>query len=194
MSNSLWHYILYPAGLLCSWDSPGKKTGVGCHFLLQGIFPTQGLNLWLLCLLHWQVSSLPPAPPTFWAHSYSRHTSIHGLPTRGPRPTSGQGLALPSRKPAVACGPASPTRGQTPDARKRILQPVDPTCTEQTRPYPGTSWSPALPTSSCHKLWEDLDPICIGVRNWSPSNRQPDTSSCIPESCSQTPEFGSACQ
>ena len=26
------------------WDFPGKNTGVGCHFLLQGIFPTQGLN------------------------------------------------------------------------------------------------------------------------------------------------------
>ena len=26
------------------WDSPGKNTGVGCHFLLQGIFPTQGSN------------------------------------------------------------------------------------------------------------------------------------------------------
>ena len=26
------------------WDSPGENTGVGCHFLLQGIFPTQGLN------------------------------------------------------------------------------------------------------------------------------------------------------
>ena len=35
---------------------PGKNTGVGCHFLLQGIFPTQG---WNLCLLHWQVDSLP---------------------------------------------------------------------------------------------------------------------------------------
>ena len=31
--------------LLCSWDSPGKNTGVGCCALLQGIFPTQGLNL-----------------------------------------------------------------------------------------------------------------------------------------------------
>ena len=29
------------------WDSPGKNPGVGCHFLLQGIFPTQGLNLGL---------------------------------------------------------------------------------------------------------------------------------------------------
>ena len=27
-----------------SWWATGKNTGVGCHFLLQGIFPTQGLN------------------------------------------------------------------------------------------------------------------------------------------------------
>ena len=40
-----------------------KNTGVGCHFLLQGIFLTQGLNPHLLCLLHWQVDSLPLAPP-----------------------------------------------------------------------------------------------------------------------------------
>ena len=33
---------------------PGKNTGVGCHFLLQGIFLTQRLNL---CLLHWQADS-----------------------------------------------------------------------------------------------------------------------------------------
>jgi len=33
---------------LCPWDLPGKNTGVGCHFLLQGIFPTQGSNLHLL--------------------------------------------------------------------------------------------------------------------------------------------------
>ena len=36
------------------------QAGVGYHFLLQGIFPTQGLNLGLLHLLHWQVDSLPP--------------------------------------------------------------------------------------------------------------------------------------
>ena len=33
--------------LLCPWDSPGKNTGVGCHALLQGIFPTQASNLGL---------------------------------------------------------------------------------------------------------------------------------------------------
>ena len=37
-----------PARLLCSWDSPGKDTRVGCHALLQGIFLTQGSNLRLL--------------------------------------------------------------------------------------------------------------------------------------------------
>ena len=45
--------------LLYSWDFPGKNTGVGCHFLPQGIFLTQRWNLGLLCLLHWQVDSLP---------------------------------------------------------------------------------------------------------------------------------------
>ena len=49
--------------LLCPWDSPGKNTGVNCHDLLQGIFPTQGLNLPFYCLLHFQVGSLPLAPP-----------------------------------------------------------------------------------------------------------------------------------
>ena len=41
------------------WDSPSKNIGVGCHALLQGIFPTQRSNLCLLCLLHWQKDSLP---------------------------------------------------------------------------------------------------------------------------------------
>ena len=36
---------------------------MGCHAFLQGIFPTQGSNPHLLCLLHWQVCSLPLAPP-----------------------------------------------------------------------------------------------------------------------------------
>ena len=63
MSDSLQPYRLYPARLLCAWDSPGKNTGVGCHALLQWIFLTQGLNPPLLSLLHWQMVSLPLAPP-----------------------------------------------------------------------------------------------------------------------------------
>ena len=48
-----------PAKLLCLWDSPSKHTGVDCHALLQGIFPTQRSNPCLLHLLHWQAGSLP---------------------------------------------------------------------------------------------------------------------------------------
>ena len=40
-----------------------KNTAVGCHFLLQGILATQGSNLCLLNLLHWQEGSLLLAPP-----------------------------------------------------------------------------------------------------------------------------------
>ena len=52
-----------PPGSSVHGDSPGKNTGVGCLALLQGIFPTQGLNWCLFCLLHWQVGSLSLAPP-----------------------------------------------------------------------------------------------------------------------------------
>ena len=58
MSDSMQTYGLQPPRLLCQGDSPGKDTGVGCDALLQGIFPTQGLNLHLLCLLHWQKGHL----------------------------------------------------------------------------------------------------------------------------------------
>ena len=46
-----------------SMGFPSKNTGVGCHFLLQGIFPTQGSNWHLLSLLHLQTGSLPLVPP-----------------------------------------------------------------------------------------------------------------------------------
>ena len=45
-----------PTKLLCPWGFPGNSTGVDCHFLLQGIFPTQGSNPGLP---HWQEDSLP---------------------------------------------------------------------------------------------------------------------------------------
>ena len=44
VSNSLRPHGLWPTRLLCPWDFPGKNTGVGCHFLLQEILPTKGLN------------------------------------------------------------------------------------------------------------------------------------------------------
>ena len=42
--NEVTQSCLTVTRLLCPWDFPGKSTGVGCHFLLQSIFPTQGLN------------------------------------------------------------------------------------------------------------------------------------------------------
>ena len=49
MSNFLLPYEQWPTRLLCPWNSPGKNTGAGSHFLLQGIIPTQGSNS---CLPH----------------------------------------------------------------------------------------------------------------------------------------------
>ena len=55
-----------PSSSLCPWDFPGMNTGVGCHFLPQGIFPTQGSNP---RLLHWQAlaggffTAEPPGKP-----------------------------------------------------------------------------------------------------------------------------------
>ena len=46
-------WTVAPARLLCPWNFGGKNTGVGCHFLLWGIFPTQGLDSHLLHLQHW---------------------------------------------------------------------------------------------------------------------------------------------
>ena len=55
VSNSLQPYGLQPARLLCPRNFPGKNSGVGCHFLLQGLFRTQGSNPHLLL---WQPDSL----------------------------------------------------------------------------------------------------------------------------------------
>ena len=48
VSNTLQPHGLQHARILCLWNSPGKNTGVGFHFLLQRIFQTQGSNLGLL--------------------------------------------------------------------------------------------------------------------------------------------------
>ena len=53
---------LQVARFLCPWDLPGKTIGVGCHFLLQEIFPIRGSNQ---CLLHWQADSSPLSQQNF---------------------------------------------------------------------------------------------------------------------------------
>ena len=61
--------------LLCPWDFPGKNTGVGCHFLLQGVFQMQGSNSHLL---HQQADSLPlrnQGRSHKWAKDFNRYFS-----------------------------------------------------------------------------------------------------------------------
>ena len=76
---------LKPTRLLCPWDFPGKNTGVGCHFLRQEIFPTQGSNPGLphcrqtLCLWKSPFFHFHPAP-------YSSLSLFPFLPY-GPSPT-----------------------------------------------------------------------------------------------------------
>ena len=69
MSDSLWPHGLEPTRLFCPWDFPGKNTGVGCHSLIQGIVPTQGLNSGLL-----------------GRRRILRHLSHHGSPLRTWKP------------------------------------------------------------------------------------------------------------
>ena len=73
--------------LLCLWDSPGKKTVVGGHILLQGIFPIHGSNPSHLWLLHWQASSLqlvPPVKPMYIGYiSQNVFLFINGLEKAG---------------------------------------------------------------------------------------------------------------
>ena len=70
MPNPLQPHELQPTRLFCPWNFPGKNTGMGCHFLLQGIFWTQGSNP---RLLHWLADSLPlchmGSPKEMWANT-----------------------------------------------------------------------------------------------------------------------------
>ena len=67
--------------LLSPWNFPGKNSGMGCHFLLQGVFPTQGLNPHHLCILHWQADSLPTVPPGKPNHSLLSMQQHYALKT-----------------------------------------------------------------------------------------------------------------
>ena len=67
--QTLFSLCAIAARLLCPWDFSGKNTGVGCHFLLQGVFPTQGSHLHLLCLLHCRqiLYMLSPWGSPYWS-------------------------------------------------------------------------------------------------------------------------------
>ena len=66
MSDTLRPHGLQPTRLFCPWDFPSKSTEVGCHFLLQGIFPIQGSNPGLLHCSQILLLSEPPGKSTQW--------------------------------------------------------------------------------------------------------------------------------
>ena len=103
MSNSLRpHGHQAPLSMGFSW----QEYWSGCPFLLQGIFPTQGLNLHLLHLLHWQANSLPLC---HLGSLLSDSSQPHGLqPTRLLRPwdfpgkSAGEGCHCPLQLKEIA--------------------------------------------------------------------------------------------
>ena len=64
MSDSVRPHRRQPTRLPHPWDSPGKNTGVGCHFIFKGIFMTQGLNPHILHSSSVQFSSVAQSCPT----------------------------------------------------------------------------------------------------------------------------------
>ena len=110
-----------PPGSFVQGDSAGKNSLRGCHFLLQGIFSTQGSNPDLLCLMHWQADSLPlfhlgsPISPqainqkaecqhhmrTNFATNY--HTSIHSWKSLVIFPNNHLHLPTRATRPLTCC-------------------------------------------------------------------------------------------
>ena len=84
MSDSLWPYGLQPARLLCPWDCPSKIIGMGCHFLLQGIFwPRDRTHVsYLSWTGRWILTTEPPGKPNQWLSKGKR-----GMNTKGQEQT-----------------------------------------------------------------------------------------------------------
>ena len=110
--DSLRPHGLQPTRLFCLWDFPGKDTGVGCHFLLQGIFPTQGSNPGLLHCRRIPYRLSYKGSPFLWA-PFGEGARIlewvaipfsRDLPDPGIEPGSPalQAVALPSEPPVQA--------------------------------------------------------------------------------------------
>ena len=107
VSGSLWPHGLLPARLFYPWHSPGKDTGVGCHFLCQVIFPTQGSNPGLLHCRRTPSPSDPPGKDTSYhlghfycaAGSAGKESACHArdpgsIPGLGRRSGEGRGYPL----------------------------------------------------------------------------------------------------
>ena len=146
VSDSLWPHGLGPARLLCPWNSPGKNTGVCCHALLQGIFPTQGSNLGLLLcrqilyrLSHqhsWRSPLTRPRASQFSSVQSLSHVWLFGTPWIVGWVTSGQ----KTTKEGVPPHPSAD------NWIKALLSKALPT-----RARPSFSHYQSLPSGSLHK-------------------------------------------
>ena len=82
VANSLRPHGLWPTRLHCPWDFPGKNSEMGCYFLLQGIFPTQGLNLSLMFLAlagRFFTTELPGKPSLLRISVFHLNTHINSI-------------------------------------------------------------------------------------------------------------------
>ena len=81
MSDSVWSHRWQPTRLPRPWDSPGKNTGVGCHFLLQCIkMKVKSLSRVRLLVITWTAAH--QAPPSM---GFSRQEYWSGVPLPSPK-------------------------------------------------------------------------------------------------------------
>ena len=120
---------------------PSKNTRVGCHALLQGISPTQGLNPHLSGLLHWQVCSLPLVAPgkssflcsvqfsrSVMSDSLRPHKSQHArppCPSPTPRVHSDSGLSSQWYHPAISSSVVPFSSCPSPSQHQGLFQCVN---------------------------------------------------------------------
>ena len=127
--------LFKPARLLCPWNSPGKNTGAGCHFLLQRIFPTQGSNLGLLHCRQILYHLSHQGSPEGWGKKMKLKRQVgmsrilHG---RRDRRRSLQGLPPKDGSVQQACHERSPEReaaliGQGPSRTGALKETREPT-------------------------------------------------------------------
>ena len=85
VSDSVWPHRQQPTRLLHPWDSPGKNTGVGCHFLLQCMKMKSESEVAQSCLtLRYPMDCVAhQAPPSM---GFSRQEYWSGLPFPSPGP------------------------------------------------------------------------------------------------------------
>ena len=141
-------------------ESPGENTGVGCHALLQGMFPIQGSNLCLLCLLHWQAGSLPLAPQGSLSY-YAVMITVLGKPTcqveKPPHHEGCVGLDL-GEKPGLetSSGTIGRSAGWDPDGSMKMKEKNGPGLGPRKNTHDDHKGFKKVGKKSVQKGWEGL--------------------------------------